>query len=312
MTLSADDLADYYLYLKLWRGLRRKFRDVANARVPNVLFHYTSVAGLQGIIDSTSVFMTDAMFMNDQSELVYGRDLVADVLRSRLRELTDIRQRYAIDVCLNYLTSGVSVLRSFRAYVACFCNNGNLLSQWRAYAAPGSGYALGFDAERMRKSLLHLDEAISPRLIKIEYRRARQEQIVRYAIDLYLQDVAVSPSAPTAANDREAAMLAPLPILLGTLLPQFKHPVFSEEREWRLIAHVNESQGRRHLQFTHRRSHIVPHLTLGFDGALPLVSVTHAPSSEPDMKKEGMRELLNSRGYESVSVLGSDIPLRLN
>ena len=34
-------------------------------------------------------------------------------------------------------------------YIACFCENGDLLSQWRGYGAIGNGYALGFAAKHV-------------------------------------------------------------------------------------------------------------------------------------------------------------------
>ena len=33
----------------------------------------------------------------------------------------------------------------FHSFVSCFCQSGNLLSQWRAYADKGGGYCIGFD-----------------------------------------------------------------------------------------------------------------------------------------------------------------------
>jgi hypothetical protein len=46
----------------------------------------------------------------------------------------------------------------YATFVACFCENGNLLSQWRAYART-AGYSIGFD----RASLAGTNAAAEPK-----------------------------------------------------------------------------------------------------------------------------------------------------
>lgn len=45
-----------------------------------VLYHYTSVTGLQGILQSNRLWATAAYFMNDSSEIEYGCQLVRQAL----------------------------------------------------------------------------------------------------------------------------------------------------------------------------------------------------------------------------------------
>jgi len=64
-------------------------RDVLQPPPPDVLYHYTTPAGVLGIIESGSIYLSDALFLNDQSELLYGRELVAEALREELAAATD-------------------------------------------------------------------------------------------------------------------------------------------------------------------------------------------------------------------------------
>src|SRR5687768_2712440 len=50
------------------------------ARPPKILYHYTSAAGLQGILDTRRMWATHARFLNDPSELDYGLQLVRQVV----------------------------------------------------------------------------------------------------------------------------------------------------------------------------------------------------------------------------------------
>jgi hypothetical protein len=44
------------------------------------LFHYTTPAGLLGILRDLSLWGSDLRFLNDAQEAIYGRDLVVDAV----------------------------------------------------------------------------------------------------------------------------------------------------------------------------------------------------------------------------------------
>ena len=50
------------------------------SRLPAALYHYTTSAGLLGIIESNGIYLTDARFLNDSSEITYGRSLFLERL----------------------------------------------------------------------------------------------------------------------------------------------------------------------------------------------------------------------------------------
>src|SRR5712691_7887648 len=45
----------------------------------------------------------------------------------------------------------INKIRSSTICITCFCENGDLLSQWRGYSAHGYGYSLGFDTTILRE-----------------------------------------------------------------------------------------------------------------------------------------------------------------
>ena len=110
------------------------------------LYHYTSVSGLRGIVDSGNIRATHLGFLNDLSE---GRAVIEDEgWRQRLAE-TD---------------------RHSPLFVASFCRHqephqmkNGLLSQWRGYAGEGGGYCVVFDEEAL-ETLVEAERRISPGL----------------------------------------------------------------------------------------------------------------------------------------------------
>jgi hypothetical protein len=55
--------------------------------VPLALYHYTNASGLKGILESNSLWATDAEFLNDVQELQFGRTELCDALRAYAESL---------------------------------------------------------------------------------------------------------------------------------------------------------------------------------------------------------------------------------
>ena len=55
----------------------------ANDDLPDFLHHYTSGQGLLGILRSAGMHCTNVLYMNDSSEMDYGRELVIRVIEER-------------------------------------------------------------------------------------------------------------------------------------------------------------------------------------------------------------------------------------
>src|SRR5205085_11962410 len=72
-------------------------------------------------------------------------------------------------------------------YLACFCENGDLLSQWRGYGSVGGGYAAGFVAEHLGLVQYQNINKPEPIVQKVIYDSAVQRKItskwLRFIID---------------------------------------------------------------------------------------------------------------------------------
>lgn len=136
----------------------------------DALFHYTTVEGLLGIIQSGEVWSTAYYCANDESELATGRGTLTPLFRNKSHELikendrrveilwqrgTDIRD-FADNFEQHISELALSLLC---AYITCFCKpsceedfHHGLLSQWRGYGSDG-GYALQFSRKKLLRAI---------------------------------------------------------------------------------------------------------------------------------------------------------------
>ena len=49
------------------------------------LYHYTTIKGFMGIVDSEQMWATDLQYINDTKELVYAGDLVNEVIFKNMK-----------------------------------------------------------------------------------------------------------------------------------------------------------------------------------------------------------------------------------
>jgi hypothetical protein len=286
---------------------------------PNeTLFHYTSPSGLLGIIASQTLWATGIRYLNDASEMSYAAELASRVIGEQLETRADALSRRV----LTELAEHPGRVRDAGVYVVSFCENGNLLCQWRAYGQ-GTGYALGFGTKywdykhngpiRLRKVLYEPDEQ---RELICELLRLTYEEIERYVAD-YGESVLM---------DRYAhPLLGCLRTILSEVLPCLKHPAFREEQEWRLIVrqghqYVGGRPPAHEVHFREGKLGVVPYIKLPllgheepFAGRLPITELCHGPTEHPDEVRDALGLLLRKHGYDGAGtvVRGASVPLRL-
>lgn len=136
----------------------------------DALFHYTTAAGLIGILTSGQIWSTAYYCTNDESELTTGQGILRPLFYQeahRLREAGDRRAQIFANrgVDINHYAdhfekaiAGAS-LSQLCTYITCFFRPSNkedfihgLLSQWRAYGTDG-GYALHFNRSKLQQKI---------------------------------------------------------------------------------------------------------------------------------------------------------------
>lgn len=273
---------------------------------PASLFHYTDAGGLLGILNSSLLWASDLRFLNDAQEATYALDLFKDSLSEMENPALDASHpvhEYFEDFGVAFerykeLVAAELGGPGFSVYVTCFCESGDLLSQWRAYGSD-HGYAIEFKTAA-------LDAAME----KVEgYSHATMLAPVRYGVEAAatvlttaLEDV--SKDTNLGHVGVHAHLMA---LRLSTLLATVKHPGFSEEREWRAIAGFE--MGYRGLaRFRSSPIAIIPYMEVPFPRDA-VISIRVGPGRHIDVRQQGVQQLLDSLDYKA-DVLFSEVPLR--
>lgn len=288
---------------------------------PERLYHYTDIAGLKGIIENNSLWASAAYFLNDSSEIEYGCRLLLEELPYWIEPNKD-SNRFAAHVLTAlkslFLHPHARLSRSMNIYVACFCESGNLLSQWRAYGQKG-GYALGFHGS-MNTSM----ESVGPfnlRLAKVIYMKQLQTQRIRRVLRDAIRAIDAE-FGETVVTDVHLAneVVVLVEELLMDEIVRYKDPAFVDEREWRLVARLDfrrdppEKKLSEESLFRFRSAggYVVPFINLKpRDGKLPLASIRFGPSLNFNRYEDPMRLYLAAHGYSGVDVSGSGLPVIL-
>ena len=189
-------------------------------------------------------------------------------------------------------------------YLTCFCEEDNLLSQWRGYGQSG-GYSVGF---RVLPNVGVFGERLTPepniytcRWAKVEYERTKQADIC----DNILAPIFAALDDPTAAQAIRAAsehpfvgyqnlFTATMDILLEEIV-RFKSKAFEVEKKWRAVIRQREfkKQGTDDggktpvpVHFRTSRGNLIPYVKLvpsQRNKKLPITSIRSGPMLDTTM-----------------------------
>lgn len=185
------------------------------------LYHYTSAAGLHGIIASKSLWASHNRFLNDTSEFRHGWNIVLGAIEHRRAEIEQISS-LAWETIALFQEHGAKV----HAFVGSLTSNGDLLSQWRGYNR-GQGFSIGFNADWLSQNAVAQGFDIAPVL----YDTAEQHAAADTAVTLLIKLLSEGTADPE--GDR-AIVKTWWPHALKTALV-LKNEHLREERESRLL-----------------------------------------------------------------------------
>jgi hypothetical protein len=280
--------------------------------VVETLFHYTTATGLLGILKNGNLWASDLRFLNDAQESVYARDMVIGAIEKmenpvqRSDHWAQKHGQAAIDTFANYHGFVLDEVRSseFGVYVTCFCESGDLLSQWRGYGQD-HGYAIEIAKDSLRDAAKAMPAYPSATgLFKVQYGLDAANEVVENTIQIVADFNLNHPGVKAHYSA----------LAVNSMLAQVKHPGFAEEREWRLVIGLelfDEStfdSGGPPTQFRSTPIAIVPYLEIPVKRE-SIISVCVGPGDNAEIRASGVRRLLKILGSEAV-VTHSEVPLR--
>jgi hypothetical protein len=195
-----------------------------NETPPEYVFHYGSMAGLLGVLQSKAIWASDVSSLNDKSEIVHANEVLEQALGNRF---------FSMGIKDNVWFHGIALqVRSIKARigrcVASFCEDNDQLSLWRPYASDGMGASIGFQSSAMSKVVAEQGFELK----KVVYDRETQYAIcIAYVDDLFGRfgiDSKIAGLPDDVIDDMRN--------FINTVGILFKHPSFRDEREWRLVS----------------------------------------------------------------------------
>ncbi|USD19755.1 DUF2971 domain-containing protein [Microbulbifer variabilis] len=115
----------------------------------DLIYHYTDIQGLFGILDKDEFWLTDHRFLNDPSEGAYADEILKDNKDKILADCNP-ESHELIFYNLERTYTGSENYHS-RIYVGSFSAAPDRLSQWRGYCAENGGYCIGFNLKKLQE-----------------------------------------------------------------------------------------------------------------------------------------------------------------
>lgn len=279
----------------------------------NKMYHYTDAHGLLGIVQNRAFWASDIRHLNDRTELEHGIGLVRKRLDEAARRRGSGKAASAL-AGIRETFHGFDVLLT--AYACCFCEDGDLLSQWRGYGRSGGGYAIGISpiATRgnppppprvsLRKIIYELDE----KLALIDESIATLEKLM----DVVFKD--------SSADWNEATRILNgfFRQEVGDYLWCFKHHAFKEEKEWRFCYITGPADpSPLPLQFRPAPGGVVPYVDIDLFNLgdaehhyLEISDIVCGPTLDSQRSVETIDTLLRKCDLPNVDVRPSGVPIR--
>lgn len=185
-----------------------------------MIYHYTSVENFIKIIESKELYLFNAFNMNDNLEINWINHLIDEEFKS-------FHEKKLIEKTIKLYN-----LNKATPYLCCFSYDGDLLSQWRAYAEDGCGIAIGFDETKFnigrKLPVTSSSSDLCTGLFDCIYDENVQKNMIHSSIELAIN------TRNAFNNDNEVATIN-LSNSLRMYSLVMKNPAFIEEKEIRLI-----------------------------------------------------------------------------
>ena len=269
---------------------------------PDQIFHYTTQRGLLGICKSKSIWTTKVLCLNDSSEYILALSLAREIL-TQLEKTEKYRSEN-----INLIMEALDVIRRLNIFVSSFTENGDLLSQWRAYGNTSGGYSVGFDGKKLAEEAKNQGFFLS----KCIYNPGKQREIMtKLLIELIEKEYDFS--GYEGSESKFVYLVREEPTItddLGSIAPIFKNAGFQEENEWRIISDGPKSA--KDAKYRCGQSYIIPYFEFSLEKPLDFIkSITIGPSPHPDISNNTLKMLLlkHDKDYE-IDVVQSKVPYR--
>lgn len=279
----------------------RAIAKLSKRRPEGLLYHYTTMAGVLGIVSTKTIWATHIKYLNDSMEFELAKSIGVEVAESLQKASTsDPDRKIWHDVIRGINKAGINIC------VASFSEQGDLLSQWRGYASPG-GCSLGFDHAFLASAAAVDSWRFLPCVYDPDEQRDVMREILLEVFETNMRLISNGSYDDFNGGDAAARM--------NQLAGIFKDRSFKEEKEWRLLSRPL-SCAQEAFKLRPGASMLIPYFEKDLkdaQGVMQLKQVIAAPTPHPELSCSSLETLLIKHGYREEArsrVQSSAIPFR--
>jgi hypothetical protein len=271
----------------------------------SILYHYTTLDGFLGILDTGKMWATHIGYLNDTSEQNLVSKLISQKVNERLENPNCVNRDELIEI-----RDFLATPQNNDIFVISFSKDGgDRLSQWRGYSG-SAGVSIGFTAKELarRCNALTTEKNRKPEiglgamLREVKYIQSIGEKTSNDEIDNLIRlRIAVSgmesPLTPVEIFNRQLSFTA----------FDLKDAAFNEELETRIV--IFDFPGQSSLKFRIRKSLLIPYVEFDLGKEMwPLISKIYVGPSphQRETVSAVKRRIADSR----IEVVESAIPYR--
>lgn len=311
------------------------------------IYHYTSISGLQGILQSKTLRFTNIKYMNDKDEITAGLESIAQACNVSEEEREKLLSAF--------------ISHGTQTFVCCFSLEEDSLPMWNYYTKEinNQGYNIEFDDKKLVESILYSNPCLNGcdfAFGNVDYSKDNDSEYSRTITDRILSsmELAISKLFLTvvkeanannssvdkiAINDWEEKIINSekkkdtynLPVYFfngekcsfdknasGNFLYFVKRDYFKQEREFRIVITVPdellpELAKKNIYKFRISNGVLIPYLELNFAEAV-VKSITISPTVQSDLVELSIQDFMEYCKYNiqdiSNFIKHSKVPVR--
>lgn len=268
----------------------------------SLIYHYTSIAGLKGILGSEvpSLRVTDSRFLNDTREILHGVELASFEVSQRPNLGKLVMYNNNVPSAAEFIDVILKSIKKSLFFTTSFCREGDKLAQWVSYCPVDGGYAIGIDREQLSviaKNLgfeLH-DVIYNPEPYKFIDSAGRIEKM--------FHEIGKDFRAQRDRKFYDLVTEAAREIVIT------KDSKFNTENEVRLFANrPNFLNGKNNTEFFEKNSVMVPFLPFSLPKDI-IKEVIIGPMRHQDLAEMSLNMFKNQYDF-NFNIICSDISLR--
>lgn len=167
--------------MSLSDSILEKILNYSNQGIEPIIYHYTRIRSALGIISNAEIWATRISCLNDKSELIESLEFLMNIFNEKHKKCSDEEEdKYyneMIEECINDLVYS-------KIYLCSFCrDDGDTLSQWRAYGGNSVGLSIGFDKEHLSKIAKDRKLLLAP----CRYIQEEKEELAKFLFEVTVE-----------------------------------------------------------------------------------------------------------------------------